>query len=81
LGEKLTLQSFFKKHFQKQQKAPVVLISKETDIKEFSSVEEAMIDIENDSNIPKEKIEKLRSSVEALKNKGIIKIQNGEIIE
>jgi hypothetical protein len=64
-----------------QTETPVVLITKKSDIKEFSCIEEAIKDLETDPDIPKEKIEKLRKSIEILKNKGKIRIQNGEIID
>ncbi len=77
----MTLKSFLKKYLCKPSGAPVVLISKDTEIKEFNCIVEAITDLEMNSNVSAEIIEKLRASVETLKNKGIIKIQNGEIIE
>lgn len=49
-------------------------------VKEYRSIEEAIIELEKDTNIPFEKIEKLRESVKNLMNKRTIKIKNGEII-
>jgi len=63
--------------------APLLIIKKDTDdanLKEYNSIEEAIADLENDPNVPSEKIEKLKSSVKQLKNKTSIKIRNGEII-
>jgi len=61
--------------------APIVIISKDTDIMEYNSIEAAITELEKDLNVPKEKMEKIRASFEDLKNKGKIKIKNGEIIE
>ncbi len=71
--------------FQKKQSAsaPVLIIRKESDdsnIKEYKSIEEAIADLENDPNVSAVKIEKLRTSLNKLKNKISIKIRNGEII-
>ncbi|HED08180.1 MAG TPA: hypothetical protein ENI57_08710 [Ignavibacteria bacterium] len=71
--------------FQKKQSAstPVLIIRKESDdsnIKEYKSIEEAIADLENDPNVSTVKIEKLRASLNNLKNKTSIKIRNGEII-
>lgn len=63
--------------------APLLIIKKETEnenVKEYKSIEEAIEDLENDPNVPAEKIEKLKSSFRNLKNKTSIKIRNGEII-
>jgi len=63
--------------------APLLIIKKETDvanIKEYKSIEEAIADLENDPNVPSDKIENLKSSLKRLKNKTSIKIRNGEII-
>ncbi len=75
----------------KQSKSiPILIIRKETDlsrtrdydnVKEFKSIEEAIADLENDPNVPLEKIEKLKSSLKNLENKTSIKIKNGEIIK
>jgi hypothetical protein len=64
--------------------APILIIKKETDdsnIKEYLSIEEAIADLENDPNVSAEKIEKLRESLNNLKNKTLIKIKNGDIIQ
>ena len=63
---------------------PIVIIRKDTDqenIKEYKSVEEAIADLENDPNVPADKIEKLKTSLKQLKNKTSIKIRNGDIIK
>jgi hypothetical protein len=63
--------------------SPHLIIKNEasdTNIKEFKSIEEAIVDLENDPNVPVHKIEKLKISLKNLKNKTSIKIRNGEII-
>jgi septal ring factor EnvC (AmiA/AmiB activator) len=72
---------FTKKH---SKSAPLLIIKKETDdsnVKEYESIDEAIADLENDPNVPSDKIEKLKSSLKKLKNKTSIKIRNGEIIK
>ena len=62
---------------------PLVLIKRVKDdgeIHEYSSIEEVIADLQNDPNIPSEKIERLKSSFEELKNRTSKKIRNGEII-
>lgn len=71
------MKMFFSK---KIKNAPIVMITKSSDVKEYSCIEEAIKELEADPDTPKEKIEKLRKGVDAIKNKGTIKIQNGEII-
>lgn len=64
--------------------APLIIIKKGADdasVKEYNSIEEAIAELENDPNVPPEKIEKLKSSVKKLKDKTSIKIRNGEIIK
>ena len=64
--------------------APLLIIKQDTDdanIKEYESIEEAIADLENDPNVPSDKIEKLRLTLKNLKNKTSIKIRNGEIIK
>ena len=64
--------------------APLLIIKKKVDddnVKEYNSIEEAIADLENDMNVPAEKIEKLKSSIRMLKDKTCIKIRNGEIIK
>jgi hypothetical protein len=73
---------FFTKDHSKS--APLLIIKKETDdvnVKEYKSIEEAIADLENDPNVPADKIEKLKSSLKNLKYKTSIKIRNGEIIK
>jgi hypothetical protein len=63
---------------------PLLIIKKGADdinVKEYKSIEEAITDLENDPNVPAEKIEKLRSSLKNLKYKTSIKIKNGEILK
>jgi hypothetical protein len=64
--------------------APLLIIKQDTDdvnVKEYESIEEAIADLENDPNVPSNKIEKLRLTLKNLKNKTSIKIRNGEIIK
>lgn len=68
----------------KTESTPLLIIKKNVDdanVKEYNSIEEAIADLENDPNVPSDKIEKLRSSLNNLKNKTSIKIRNGEIIK
>lgn len=63
--------------------APLLIIKQDIDdanVKEYESIEEAIADLENDPNVPSDKIENLKSSLKQLKNKTSIKIRNGEII-
>ncbi len=72
---------FSKKH---SDSAPLIIIKKNTaddNIKEYESIEEAILDLENDPNVSTEKIEKLRSSLNMLKNKTSIRIKDGEVIK
>lgn len=72
---------FSKKH---SEVSPLIIIKKNTtddNIREYESIEEAILDLENDPNVSSEKIEKLRSSFKNLKNKTSIKIKNGEIVK
>lgn len=62
-------------------KAPFLIISKNPDVIEYTSIETAIAELEKDSDIPKDKMEKIRASLEKLKNNGKVKIRNGEIIE
>ena len=64
--------------------APLIIIQKDSnsqETKEYSSIEKAIADLENDLNIPKEKLEQLRKSLDSLKNKNSIRIRNGEIVD
>ena len=75
------LKSFFKKKNPKP--GPLLIIRKEAEdshIKEYNSIEEAITDLENDPNVPADKIEKLKSSLNKLKSSSSIKIKNGEIM-
>jgi len=63
--------------------SPLLIIKKDKgdeNVKEYNSIDEAIADLENDPNVPKEKIEKLKSSLKLLKNKTSITIRNGEIV-
>ena len=63
---------------------PLLIIKKDSDgvnVKEYKSIEEAIDDLENDPNVPTDKIEKLKSSLKNLKYKSSIKIKNGQIIK
>lgn len=67
----------------KLQSAPLLIIKKgaeDTNIKEYNSIEEAILDLEKDPNVSALKIEKLKSSIKILKDKTTIKIKNGELI-
>ncbi|MCK9424452.1 MAG: hypothetical protein M0Q21_00280 [Ignavibacteriaceae bacterium] len=83
---KMLMSLFTNKH---TKSTPLLIIRKETDlsrtredaaVKEFKSIEEAITELENDPNVPSDKIEKLKSSLKNLKNKTSIKIRNGEIV-
>jgi len=63
--------------------APLLIIkqdTKEVNVKEYQTIEEAIADLENDPNVPSDKIEKLKLSLKQLKNKTSIRIRNGEIL-
>jgi len=63
--------------------APLIIIRSndvDVNVKEYNSIDEAIADLENDPNVPSDKMEKLKSSLKQLKNKTSIKIRNGEII-
>lgn len=63
--------------------APLLIIkqdTKEVNVKEYQTIEEAIADLENDPNVPSDKIENLKSSLKQLKNKTSIRIRNGEIL-
>ena len=80
----MNLINFIQKFFSKNEtvnKAPFVVLNKDTDIIEYDSIETAIADLEKDPDIPSHKIEKIRSSFDHLKNAGKIKIKNGEIIK
>lgn len=62
-------------------KAPFVIINKDQEIIEYDSIEDAISELEKDPEIPSYKIEKIRTSFDEMKNKGKIKIKNGEIIK
>lgn len=63
---------------------PLLIIKKDTDqsnVQEYTSVEDAIADLENDPNVSSEKVARLRLSLKNLKNKTSIKIKNGEIVK
>ena len=59
--------------------APVVSVNNE-EVKTYDTVAEAIAELENDPNIPKEKLGKLKITLSELKLTGKVKIKNGEII-
>lgn len=64
--------------------SPLIIIKKNTEdvnVKEFNSIEKAIAELENDSNVALDKIEKLKLLLNQFKNKTTIKICNGEIIK
>lgn len=64
--------------------APLLIIKKDSysnNVKEYNSIEEAIMDLENDPNVLPDKIEKLKEALKNLKQKTTIKIINGEIIK
>jgi hypothetical protein len=62
-------------------KAPVMVIGTDSnEIREYESIELAISELEKDPNVQEEKIQKLRTSIDRLRAKGVVKIQNGEII-
>ena len=76
------LMGFFTKS--KSDPVPLLIIKKavhDVNVKEYNSIEEAITDLENDPNVPTDKIDKLKSSLQKLKSKSSIKIKNGEIIK
>jgi hypothetical protein len=69
---------------QNHNSVPLIIVQKDfnsTETKEYYSIEKAIADLENDINIPKEKLEQIRKSPDNLKHKSSIKIRNGEIFE
>lgn len=59
--------------------APVVSVNEE-EVKTYDTVAEALADLENDPNIPKEKLDKLKFTLNELKLTGKLKIKNGELV-
>lgn len=79
----MKLYNFIQKLFgkkDKETKAPFVIINKDQEIIEYESIETAITELEKDPDIPSYKIEKIRASFDEMKNRGKIKIKNGEII-
>lgn len=60
--------------------APVVSLNDE-EVKTYDTIAEAIADLENDPNIPKEKLDKLKITLNELKLTGKVKIKNGELID
>lgn len=80
----MNLTNFIQKLFGKREsdsKAPFVIINKDHDIIEYDSIEVAIAELEKDPDIPSYKIEKIRASFDEMKNRGKIKIKNGEIVK
>ncbi len=72
--------------FSKKQPSPLPLLiikknAGDENVKEYTSVDEAIADLESDPNVPAHKIEKLRMSLKEVKNKSTIRIRNGEIVK
>ena len=64
--------------------APLFIIQKDSnsqETKEYSSIENAIADLQNDLNIPKEKLVQLRKLPDNLKHKNSIRVRNEEIVE
>lgn len=59
--------------------APVVSVN-DDEVKTYDTVAEAIADLENDQSIPKEKLDKLKFTLNELKLTGKVKIKNGELI-
>lgn len=59
--------------------APVISVNDE-EVKTYDTVVEALADLENDPNIPKEKLDKLKLTLNELKLTGKVKIKNEELI-
>ncbi|MBE2217582.1 MAG: hypothetical protein IAE90_05225 [Ignavibacteria bacterium] len=59
--------------------APVVSVNDE-EVKTYNTVAEAITDLENDPNLPKEKLDRLKAALSELKLTGKVKIKNGEVI-
>mgnify|MGYP001171474794 CR=1 FL=1 len=59
--------------------APVVSVNEE-EVKTYDTVAEAIANLENDPNIPKEKLDKLKVTLSELKLTEKVKIKNGELI-
>lgn len=62
---------------------PLLIIKKsaaDPNIKKYTSVEEAIADLETDPNVSPEKIEKLKLSLNSMKNRSSIIIRDGEIV-
>ncbi|MBI2417728.1 MAG: hypothetical protein HYV28_07460 [Ignavibacteriales bacterium] len=84
---KKALNLFSKKHptqtTEQVVNAPLLVIkrvSNDWGTTEFHSIEEAIVELENDPNVPFDKIEKLKISLEKLKNRSSITIRNGDIV-
>ena len=58
---------------------PILIINKNSESKEYNSIDEAIAELENDPNVPKDKLDKLKESIKKFKYGSTIKIVNGEI--
>jgi hypothetical protein len=77
-----TILGFFRR--KTTETSPLLIIKKNAEdglVREYISIEEAIAELETDPNVSVEKIEKLRVSVENLKDKKILKIKNGELLK
>ena len=80
----MKLTNFIQKLFGKKDtdsKAPFVIINKDQEVIEYDSIEDAIAELEKDPEIPSYKIEKIRASFDEMKNRGKIRIRNGEIVK
>lgn len=73
----LLIKRLFKRLRTEEKSAPILIIKnavKDSDDKEIKSLENSIAELEKNIHIPKESLEKLKSSFEILKNKTSIKI-------
>lgn len=82
----MNIVNLFMKVFTKQnsKSSPLLIIRQDVNqnkVHEYDSIEEAIADLENDPNVPAEKVARLRLSLKNFKNKTSIKIKNGEIVK
>ena len=72
---------FLKKFFDAEVIIAPVLSVNDEEVKTYNTVAEAITDLENDPNLPKEKLDKLKLTLSELKLTGKVKIKNGEILK
>jgi hypothetical protein len=78
---KLGLLKYLRRLFGVDRKnSPILIISKNPDLREYANIEDAIAELESDPNTPKDKLEKIKASLAELKNKGTIRIKNGDIM-